>query len=196
MARALKLRAAMARGAQWSMLVPHPDTPAAAVSALAIEAHFAGPGVLVCECALHADISRVRLPPAHGGERRDELWRHTCFEAFVGAPGLPGYYEFNFSPAGDWAAYHFEDYRHGRTPAMLVQAPGLHVQLSATRLELSARVELAGLPGLAESAALRLGLAAVIEDEAGRLSYWALQHAPGRPDFHHPDGFALELEAP
>ena len=33
-----------------------------------------------------------------------------------------------------------------------------------------------------------------IEDEAGALSYWALRHPPGKPDFHHPAGFALELD--
>ena len=28
------------------------------------------------------------------------------------------------------------------------------------------------------------------------LSYWALAHPPGRPDFHHPDCFALAVAAP
>ena len=27
----------------------------------------------------------------------------------------------------------------------------------------------------------------------GGISYWALAHPPGKPDFHHADGFALEL---
>jgi len=43
---------------------------------------------------------------------------------------------------------------------------------------------------------LRLALAAVVEDERGMLSYWALRHPAGKPDFHHPDAFALELELP
>jgi hypothetical protein len=29
---------------------------------------------------------------------------------------------------------------------------------------------------------------------SGALSYWALRHPPGKPDFHHPAGFALELD--
>ena len=36
-------------------------------------------------------------------------------------------------------------------------------------------------------------LAAVIEDDSGNVSYWALKHAPTRPDFHHPAGFILEV---
>ena len=41
---------------------------------------------------------------------------------------------------------------------------------------------------------LRIAAAAVLEDETGTLSYWALRHAPGKPDFHHADGFLLELQ--
>jgi hypothetical protein len=36
-------------------------------------------------------------------------------------------------------------------------------------------------------------MAAVIEDDAGGLSYWALQHTSDKPDFHHPNGFVLEV---
>jgi hypothetical protein len=43
---------------------------------------------------------------------------------------------------------------------------------------------------------LRLGLSAVIESCNGSLSYWALRHPAGKPDFHHADAFALGLEAP
>jgi hypothetical protein len=33
----------------------------------------------------------------------------------------------------------------------------------------------------------------VIEEGDGVLSYWALRHPAARPDFHHPEGFALEI---
>jgi hypothetical protein len=35
----------------------------------------------------------------------------------------------------------------------------------------------------------------VVEDYRGRLTYWALEHPPGKPDFHHPDSFAIELRS-
>ena len=193
---AAALTARMTDATHWSVLDAHPDTPATGPAMITTEARLSAPAVLVCDYVLHADTSRVRLPVGHGGERQDGLWRHTCFEAFIGVPGLAGYYEFNFSPAFDWAAYYFADYRHGMAPALLVQAPSLAVHSSPTRLELSARVELAGLPELIGASHLKLALAAVIEEQDGTLSYWALQHAPGKPDFHHPDAFALELHAP
>jgi hypothetical protein len=41
--------------------------------------------------------------------------------------------------------------------------------------------------------ALRLGLAAVLEEGDGKLSYWALRHPAAVPDFHHRGGFTAKL---
>jgi hypothetical protein len=53
-----------------------------------------------------------------------------------------------------------------------------------------------GIPELPADAIWHVGLSAVIEETNGRKSYWALCHPPGKPDFHHPDCFALELPPP
>ena len=60
-------------------------------------------------------------------------------------------------------------------------------------LELQSSVRLGHLADLRDARHLRIALAAVIEDEHGRLSYWGLRHPPGKPDFHHPNGFALQV---
>ena len=60
-------------------------------------------------------------------------------------------------------------------------------------MELEATVRLEALEDLRGAHRLKIALAAVIEDRDGRLSYWALRHAPGKPDFHHPSAFALEV---
>lgn len=150
---------------------------------------------------LEGDSRRIRIPPESTAGRADGLWKHTCFEAFVRIGAGPGYLEFNFSPSGQWAAYAFEGYREGMTPLELEEPPRIVARrgqsaapqgLRSGLLELEARV---CLPRLRASAGrgLRLGLCAVVEDDGGGLSYWALRHAPGRPDFHHPDACALEL---
>jgi len=69
----------------------------------------------------------------------------------------------------------------------------MQVRRSSDGLELIATVHLAGLAPLCDAPVLRLALAAVIEESDGRLAYWALWHPPGNPDFHHPEGFTLEL---
>ena len=77
--------------------------------------------------------------------------------------------------------------------ATLDRAPALHVRRSSDGLELAATVHLTGITALCDAPALRVALAAVIEENDGRLAYWALRHASDNPDFHHPEGFTLEL---
>jgi len=55
----------------------------------------------------------------------DRLWAYTCFEAFVGRAGAPGYREFNFSPSGQWAGWTFSDYRQRDDAAPALPAPQL-----------------------------------------------------------------------
>ena len=133
------------------------------------------------------------LPGLAAPTRSDELWRHSCLEAFVQAASDSGYYEFNFSPSTQWAAYRFKGYRASMSPAVLTSAPELAVRSTGGRFELQALVSLDGLPGLPPDVSWKIGLSAVIEDISGNLSYWALAHPDGKADFHHPDCFSLEL---
>ena len=177
-------------------LVAHPDTASEAVRRIAAAAERVGPDSLRFRYVLEADPERIRIPAAavHPG-RTDRLWAHTCFEAFVGLPQSTSYLELNFSPSGEWAAYRFDSYREGMCPAGLDAAPRLALRWEASRLELRVEVHLSGTE-LTGSPRLRIALSTVVEDREGRLSYWALRHAPGGPDFHHPDSFALALELP
>lgn len=178
-------------------LSSHPDTPNGAVRRVGARVEAVGPDSLRFRYELEADLGRVRIPPPVADpQRADRLWAGTCFEAFVRAAGSPGYLELNFSPSGQWAAYRFESYRQGAAPAALESAPRLAVLGSSDRLELQAEVRLGGALSALAGAGLRIALTTVVEDMAGGLSYWALRHPPGRPDFHHPHGFSLELEFP
>jgi len=183
-------------------LLAHPDVPNNGVRTVAAGAVLAGPDLLRFQYVLEADPLLIRVPrPVTEAGRTDKLWAHTCFEAFIGFPESPGYLELNFSPSGQWAAYRFDSYRQGMAPA-LEAAPGLALRRLAERLELQAEVRLGGgllSTGLGSGASrrrLRIALSTVVEDREGRLSYWAMRHPPGRPDFHHPEGFALALELP
>lgn len=141
---------------------------------------------------LTGDVAALRIPPVGPGNRADELWRHTCFEAFVKPDGGEAYFEFNFSPSGEWAAYRFDSYRQGMANANTDVA--IQARLTDAGLDLLATATLAGLPELAGP--WRAGLTAVIEAADGSLSYWSVAHPPGRPDFHHADCFALQVPAP
>jgi hypothetical protein len=170
-------------------LQAHPDTPQPLVRSLSAAAERRG-SLLRLRFELSADLGGLALPKLRPGRRSDGLWRHSCFEAFITGSDASSYCELNFSPSGDWAAYAFTGYREGMRNLDLASAPLLHVHRVGERLALAATADLGGR---ARDTQLRLALAAVIEDMRGGLSYWALRHPKGRPDFHHADGFILEL---
>jgi hypothetical protein len=176
-----------------AVLTAHPSTPDDAVRSVRVQVREEEPDILLFHYSLDADMSHVRIPSSGAGERADLLWKHTCFEAFVAPVDAPGYHEFNFSPSFDWAIYRFSAYREGMSPAEIGQAPRISVRQSDEGLELQSAVRLGHLSDLRGARHLRIALAAVIEDEMGGLSYWGQRHPPGKPDFHHPNGFALEV---
>jgi hypothetical protein len=173
-------------------LACHPETPSEAIRGIDVLAGVTPGDTLTLAFALEADLSSLRIPEPRSSRRADGLWRHTCFEAFVMAGEGPGYREFNFSPSGEWAVYSFHGYRDGGELESEL-APKIVVRRTLNRLELEAQVCRGFLP---QGRPLRLGLSAVVEHADGARSYWALQHPPGKPDFHHPDSFAMQLALP
>jgi len=171
----------------------HPDSPRLPATHIDVDLARPRAGSLVLSYVVTGTIGDLRLPPVMAAARADELWRHTCFEAFVRTSPGAAYYEFNFAPSTQWAAYRFSGYRSGMRVASEASAPRIEVQSGAERYTLQAALELDRLSVLPRDAPWRLGLSALIEDTSGRKSYWALAHPPGEPDFHHADCFAHEF---
>ena len=172
-------------------LACHPDTPCTALERIDVELVPSEHGKLRLVYRMLGNAEHVAarmLPPFERPRRRDELWRHTCCELFVRDADGDGYVELNFAPCGDWAAYRFTGYRDGMHP-LETAAPEIALERSPTALLVSVT-----LPDWAFAAldGRRIGVASVVETREG-LSYWALAHPPGRPDFHHADSFAATL---
>jgi len=180
----------------------HPASLCAAVTQIEVEIMRPHAGHLVLAYIVTGRIGDLDMPPVVDPARTDDLWRHTCFEAFIRRSPGGAYYEFNFAPSTQWAAYQFRGYRNGMRVASEIGDPGIEVNSSPERYVLRASLnpdELL-LPASGGQrtggAAWRLGLSAVIEEAGGRRSYWALAHPQGIPDFHHSDCFALEVPEP
>ena len=175
-------------------LMRHPESRSEAVRNVGALVRRKPSGTLAITYSIEGELARVRVPPprppciAHG------LWRHTCCECFIAVKGRPGYHEFNLAPSGEWCAYAFAKYREGGPLADEALNPRIVVRSRAERLELDASIPLGRLSAMHPRQRLSLAISAVVEDEQGGLSYWALKHAPGKPDFHHPDSFVLELQ--
>ena len=170
-------------------LVPHPDHPPANVHGVDVRWFEPGDGTVILRWQIK-NVEALRLPPFAGKGRADELWRTTCCELFLKDETGGGYAEFNFSPSGRWAAYRFSDYREGMAEADAAIQPEVTANGGEYLFVLTAVLDLALLAGCGGA-----GLSAVIEEQDGTLSYWALAHPPGRPDFHHPACFTMPLAA-
>lgn len=170
-------------------LHPHRSSRRTPLRAIDVEVARPGPDALTLRYTMTGDIGGIVLPDPAAPARADALWRHTCFEAFIASAHGDGYCEFNFSPARAWAAYAFDGYRSGMRSAE-VEAPVIAVTQDVASFRLDTSLQ------LPSNAGTRLALTAVIEHADGELAYWALAHAPGKPDFHHRAGFVAELPAP
>ena len=133
-----------------------------------------------------APADRFLIPKSAEPGRIDELWRTTCFEAFLRGEE-DAYREWNFSPSGDWAAYDFAAYREGSGEPE-VAAPYIRMEDNMTWWAVGATIA----TGAEQS--WHLGLSAVLEEKDGTKSYWALAHSnPDKPDFHLADCFTAKL---
>lgn len=173
-------------------LIPHPATPpglremkvwasvdhAASLSAVATTNIWFGIG---------APADRFVISESDEPSRANELWKTTCFEAFLRALGQEAYREWNFAPSGDWAAYDFSGYREGMTPAEVDTPPYVRMEDNFTWWALGAAI------AVPADTNWELGLSAVLEEKDGTKSYWALAHSGEKPDFHAPGCFAAHL---
>lgn len=174
-------------------LMCHPNSPSGSVTAVDVEVVMTDPNdILLRYLVVGSDLS---LPEWKSPGRADELWQTTCFELFLAPAAGSSYLEFNFSPSSCWAAYVFDAYRQGRQDMPLSVDPHVECPADIGREDgdplyvLDVDLDLSDVsPG-----PLKLGLSAIIAEKDGTKSYWALAHPPGKPDFHHPDCFTLEL---
>jgi hypothetical protein len=176
-------------------LTRHPAGAESPVGSIAVRARRGPAATIRVAYRIRGDLERVRVPASGEDTGAEPLWQQTCCELFLRAPAAAAYHELNFAASGAWAAYAFERYREGGR----LMDPSLDPQVrSSTRggmLELCATIALARLSPAYADAPLVMGVSAVIEARDGSRSYWALVHPAEKPDFHHPDAFALTLDA-
>lgn len=174
-------------------LIPHPSNPPA-LPGLKVWANVEHPSVLASVATTNiwfgvgAPIDRFIIPDASEPRRADELWRTTCFEAFLRDGTGDAYREWNFAPSCDWAAYDFTGYREHMTQAEIDSPPYIRTEDNFTWWALGATI------AVDAEIEWQLGLSAVLEEKDGTKSYWALSHPnPDKPDFHDPDCFTAKL---
>ena len=176
-------------------LKPHPDSRQTAVSRVSVDVARTAAGISL-RYELEGDTAALAIPELSNPSRADELWKHTCFEVFVRQSDGDGYLEFNLSPTGEWAAYVFDSYRAGMADVGAIKRVPIGTRLMDRYFTLKAEIDLSSVKGLAADRPWTVAVTSVIEAVDGTKSYWALAHPQGKADFHHADGFVLNLPAP
>lgn len=172
-------------------LVAHPGHPPLSVAS--VEGRIIGVDANWLRVRWRLEGSQQLVVPAFGGKgRADELWKTTCFELFLKPAGGEAYSEINLSPSERWNAYDFDGYRAGMRERPFPHEPECTMRQGSSFAIFDAALPTAGLPAVD----CTIGLSAVIEEQGGTRSYWALAHPDGEPDFHALACFAAVLPAP
>lgn len=137
-------------------------------------------------------VEKLVIPAFAGKGRADNLWQTTCFEMFVRPNGGDAYCEFNLSPSERWAAYDFTSRREGMAERPFAREPDCSLRIGRAMAIFDASLPRAQVP----DPPCAVGLCAVIEEEGGVKSYWALRHGGDAPDFHDPACFTATLGPP
>jgi hypothetical protein len=183
----------VALGAGRYPLVPHASVKYSALHSVVVDVAITAERELQLSYELQGRMDSIVWPPVATSCRTDELWRHTCFELFVGATAASAYDEYNFSPATSWAAYRFSAYRENRRAPDTHASPVIVHQRSAHDGVVEVTMPLTIGGAFRAGGRLALGLAAVIEEVGGEQSFWALKHSAAAPDFHDRGDWSAEL---
>lgn len=146
-----------------------------------------------------ADIGKIKIPSLleiDARQRRDELWKSTCLEIFVGGSDDQSYLEMNLSPSGHWNMYFFEKYRSEQREVSEPRPPLTKVEQVVNGDMLIWHGSLTGGPdisALLEQPNLVMSATAVLQYHSGENEYWAINHAGEKPDFHLRKSFRLHL---
>lgn len=133
---------------------------------------------------LMGNIQLLQIPTPHElHDRTDNLWQHTCCEIFIANDNTAQYREWNFSPSSQWQLYEFTNYRESRTTPKTLE-PQIYSIITPNQFTLTVH-----LPNTwhFHNTKLRLGLAMILQDIAGKIYYLALKHVNALPDFHNTD---------
>jgi hypothetical protein len=118
-------------------------------------------------------------------ERKDELWKSTCFEFFAKTSIGTSYWELNLSPSGNWNHYHFDDNRKGMKP-FAGSSCQINSQKTKTEYLISGQFILPKSSDTIE----KWGVSAVLSSKNKKENeYWSLAHPGPVPDFHNQAGW-------
>lgn len=122
-------------------------------------------------------------------DRKHDLWKKNCFEAFLSFQSEEPYLEFNFSPEGFWNVYHFDSYRTGMKEFTEIQE--VTVKKNQTKKDQDNYHFIVSFD-LREG--LWLASLNAVYGPRNTYDHWALKKIEGQPDFHRKESRIIQME--
>ena len=143
---------------------------------------------------LSGNLEKILWPNTDGNhQRKDHLWKQSCFELFIKNKNKSHYYEFNYGPKSFWNIYTLSSYRKNLTPLLSPINPQIYFhQIDQRNIDIQVTQELCFLEDYLEAKKMQINLCCVIMHKDQSYEYWALKHL-NKPDFHDPNTFSLEF---
>lgn len=122
--------------------------------------------------------------------RKNELWKTTCFEAFLKPKTQEHYWEINLNSSGDWNFYFLEAYRKN-----LIEETQAHVSsFQATLTKGIFHLEIETYLPFLNHESIWISPCVILESQKGEKSYWSIHHPESQPNFHASGSFVHELK--
>ena len=122
----------------------------------------------------------IDTPSPH---QQEGLWEKTCLEFFIKKNSAPSYYEFNFSPNGNWNGYFFESYRS--KPEILHLKPEILFLKNDSTLKVQFQMD--GINIMQDEYSYLLCAVFVFKNH--KQKFFSISHPKEKPDFHDPTHF-------
>ena len=122
--------------------------------------------------------------------RRDELWKGNCFEFFVKQDNTEAYFEFNGSLTGEWNLYRLPFYRGNLQREDLISHVLFDVDQSEEQIKVEYLIDLKKI--FSDFTLLKFNICSVLIVDQ-KLSYWAVNHNPIKPDFHDQQAMKIRI---
>ncbi len=135
--------------------------------------------------SIFGDISEIIIPYIENFtsnyQRKDELWKTTCFELFIANKIDKSYFEINVSPDYGYNTYSFNDYRYGMKEEGSLSIKNIEKIKDNNKFNLKFILKSENLINIDN---LLVNISSVIKYNNGKTEHWALNHSADKADFH------------
>lgn len=145
--------------------------------------------IIYLSYSISGDISSIIIPSISDiPQRKDDLWKTTCFELFLANKTKRNYIELNLSPSLNYNIYSFSDYRADMNLENSFIIRNTSVKHEKTKFNIKFMLESINIINTDD---LLINISTVIKYSNDKSKYYAVMHNKDKADFHKKNTFVV-----